>query len=248
MWSHVFRLVVVFAVLDPAQLLLAPALQPSTRGHVTSPRLLQRHRVQQQQICAQVPAEKGADAEVQSEPKRLQELQVLQAQISRLEAQLKAPNADKKSGKSGLVPAALTEVSEGGDVGGIGSVPTMGYLMYRFEQLVYARAGLALGVFFVALLTGGGVVWQSTHPTFELWESTWKAYSLLNDIPGADVVHETTAVSRAVAASLHLVGVLTFAILLGLITDKISTSVEVCFFEFHFGHMAKVGVRHLGRD
>ena len=79
-------------------------------------------------------------------------------------------------------------------------------------------------------------------------EATWNAYSLLNDIPGADAAGEETAKNRAVAASLHMVGVLTFAILLGLITDKISTSVEVCFFEFHFGHMAKVGVRHLGRD
>ena len=57
-------------------------------------------------------------------------------------------------------------------------------------------------------------------------EATWNAYSLLNDIPGADAAGEETAKNRAVAASLHMVGVLTFAILLGLITDKISTSVE----------------------
>ena len=147
-----------------------------------------------------------------------------------------------------LLPAGALLTAAASAAGGVGAVSLLGRLLSRFEQLVYARAGLALGVFFVALLTGGGVLWQSTHPPFELWESTWKAYSLLNDIPGADVVHEPTAGSRAVAASRHLGGVLTFAILLGLITDKISTSVEVCFFEFHFGHMAKVGVRHLGRD
>ena len=54
----------------------------------------------------------------------------------------------------------------------------------------------------------------------------FRAYSLLNDIPGADAAATNTVWQRLVASGLHLVGVFTFAVVLGIVSDGISTRAE----------------------
>ena len=59
-----------------------------------------------------------------------------------------------------------------------------------------------------------------------LLESTFNAYSLLNDIPGADACAPDEGWPRLIAVWLHMVGVLTFAVVLAIVSDGIGTKVE----------------------
>merc|ERR1719506_2912655 len=60
-----------------------------------------------------------------------------------------------------------------------------------------------------------------------LGESTFKSYSLLNNVPGADAVGaDDGPLARLVSNVLYMVGVGTFAVLIGIASDGISSSVE----------------------
>lgn len=69
-----------------------------------------------------------------------------------------------------LLPAGALLTAAASAAGGVGSVSLLGRLLYRFEQLVYARAGFALAAFFVSLLTAGGLLWKWANPDDQLGE------------------------------------------------------------------------------
>ena len=69
-----------------------------------------------------------------------------------------------------LLPAGALLTAAASAAGGVGSVSLLGRLVYRFEQLVYARAGFALAAFFVSLLTAGGLLWKWANPDDQLGE------------------------------------------------------------------------------
>ena len=109
----------------------------------------------------------------------------------------------------------------------VGAVPLRGRILYALQQAVVRNAGLAVAAFFVsAVLTGGWLFFKVNPETGSLGEATYQAYSLLNDIPGADCSATPNALSRLLATSLHITGVFTFAVVLGIVSDGISTKID----------------------
>ena len=109
----------------------------------------------------------------------------------------------------------------------VGAVPLRGRILYALQQAVVRNAGLAVALFFVsAVLTGGWIFFKVNPETGSLGEATYQAYSLLNDIPGADCSATPNALSRLLATSLHITGVFTFAVVLGIVSDGISTKID----------------------
>jgi len=107
----------------------------------------------------------------------------------------------------------------------IGTVSTRGLWLGRLQQVVVRNAPIAvLGFFLSAVLFGGWVLFKVSEAE-TIGEATFKAYSLLNDIPGADACGEG-GLARFLEAALHIVGVFTFAVVLGIVSDGISTKVE----------------------
>ena len=109
----------------------------------------------------------------------------------------------------------------------VGAVPLQGRILYALQQAVVRNAGLAVAVFFAtAVLTGGWLFFKVNPDSGSLGEATYQAYSLLNDIPGADCSATPNALSRLLATSLHITGVFTFAVVLGIVSDGISTKID----------------------
>lgn len=99
----------------------------------------------------------------------------------------------------------------------IGGVTRTGRLLYRVQQTLVASAPIAVVVFSILCIFLGGVLLKvvSGGP---VTETSYRAYTLLNNVPGADATLEGEPfVSRAVANALYLIGVLTFAILIGVV-------------------------------
>ena len=109
----------------------------------------------------------------------------------------------------------------------VGAVPLRGRIFYALQQAVIRNAGLAVAAFFAtAVLTGGWLFFKVNPETESLGEATYQAYSLLNDIPGADCSANPGVLSRLLGTSLHITGVFTFAVVLGIVSDGISTKIE----------------------
>ena len=125
-----------------------------------------------------------------------------------------------------LLPAHARAAAGALSVRPIGSVPLLGSLLFNTKQLLLARSGACLALFVACTIVGGGLVYSRVTGTRPLSAAAFKAYSLLNDIPGADATDEESTAGRLVAVTLHLVGVLTFAILLGVVSDNISSAVD----------------------
>ena len=109
----------------------------------------------------------------------------------------------------------------------IGSVPLVGRVLYNAQQFLIQRAGLAVLAFAGASTALGGVLFKAVESSDEtLEDATFRAYSLLNNVPGADAVEVETPLGKVVANALYMTGVLTFAILIGIVSDNISGRVE----------------------
>jgi len=86
----------------------------------------------------------------------------------------------------------------------VGAVTAGGQLLYQMKMLLLSRAVWCLGVFAGLVVLGGGYLYR--RATGEgLGTATFKAYSILNDVPGADITTEKTPFAAAVATCLHLV-------------------------------------------
>ena len=109
----------------------------------------------------------------------------------------------------------------------IGTVSTRGVLLGRLQQTLVKNAPFAVLAFFVSAVVFGGWIYSKVGTEADnLGDATFKAYSLLNDIPGADACAEETLPAKLLAQMLHIVGVFTFAVVLGIVSDGISTKVE----------------------
>ena len=100
----------------------------------------------------------------------------------------------------------------------IGTVSTRGVLLGRLQQTLVKNAPFAVLAFFVSAVVFGGWIYSKVGTEADnLGDATFKAYSLLNDIPGADACAEETLPAKLLAQMLHIVGVFTFAVVLGIV-------------------------------
>ena len=119
-----------------------------------------------------------------------------------------------------LFPAAALA-----DTATFGSVPLAGRLMYCLRQLLIQRAVLAVLTFAVGVTLVGGLAYRLVCGE-NFGDATFRAYALLNNVPGADATDDETPLAKLVSNGLYLVGVATFAVVIGIVSDKISSSVE----------------------
>ena len=109
-----------------------------------------------------------------------------------------------------------------------GSVTIANRLSYAVSQLLLKRAFLVVMAAFAGCVLLGGVAYKSLaskeYSTLE--EGAFKAYSLLNNVPGADATADETFMGRTISQILYMAGVATFAVIIGIVSDKISSSVE----------------------
>ena len=115
-----------------------------------------------------------------------------------------------------------------GSTASLGSAPFINRVLYTLKRNLIKNSGVAVFVFFLSAVLVGGWLWTRVDPdeSPDLGEGAFRAYSLLNDIPGADAAATNTVWQRLVASGLHLVGVFTFAVVLGIVSDGISTRAE----------------------
>lgn len=96
---------------------------------------------------------------------------------------------------------------------------------YVLGQVLLKQAFLAVSAALVGFVVVGGLLYKLlTSDSFE--DGAFKAYSLLNNVPGADATADETILGKLVSNALYMVGVATFAVIIGIVSDKISSSVE----------------------
>ena len=123
-----------------------------------------------------------------------------------------------------LIPVGAAMAS-GGET--LGAVPLSARLLFVLKQAVVRNAGPCVLLFALASVLLGGVMYKLTEKT-ELTEGTFRAYSLLNNIPGADATWDAdkSPLSRLISNLLYMIGVGTFAVLIGVVTGNISSAVD----------------------
>jgi len=123
-----------------------------------------------------------------------------------------------------LIPVGAAMAS-GGET--LGAVPLSARLLFVIKQTIVRNAGLCVLLFALASVLFGGVMYKVTEKT-ELTEGTFRAYSLLNNIPGADATWDAdkSPLSRLISNLLYMIGVGTFAVLIGVVSDNISSQVD----------------------
>ena len=107
-----------------------------------------------------------------------------------------------------------------------GYVSNFARIGFGFKQSLLKNAGLAVLLSATACVFLGGVLFKLTS-SMSLSEGTFKSYSLLNNVPGADAIEDDKGpLQRLVSNVLYMIGVGTFAVLIGIVSDNISSSVE----------------------
>ncbi|KAL1510952.1 hypothetical protein AB1Y20_005779 [Prymnesium parvum] len=108
----------------------------------------------------------------------------------------------------------------------VGSVPRTGLCLYRLKQFLIANSALSLLVFSgISILAGGVLLKLATGE--DSGEAIFRSYALLNNAPGSDAVDGPRDwKDRAVSNVLYLVGVITFAVIIGVVGDAIGTNVD----------------------
>eukprot|EP00966_Prymnesium_polylepis_P274108 6332293-Prymnesium_polylepis.1 len=98
-------------------------------------------------------------------------------------------------------------------------------MLYRLKSFAVANAAFSVFVFIFAAIVAGGLLIQvaTGGPS---GEALFRSYALLNNAPGSDTVDgEAGWRDRLVSNFLYLVGVVTFAVIIGVVGDAIGTSV-----------------------
>ena len=106
------------------------------------------------------------------------------------------------------------------------AVHPIALVLYHVQQALIRRAGLTVIVFTLGIIALGGFLLKRTGDYDNLDEATFRAYSVINNVPGADAVEFKTPLGRLISNTLYMTGVLTFAILIGVVSDNISSQVE----------------------
>ncbi|GMH41923.1 hypothetical protein BSKO_09842 [Bryopsis sp. KO-2023] len=108
------------------------------------------------------------------------------------------------------------------------AVPFSRKLKYRVQEILAKKlAGKLFTVLLVAIpvIGMGGLLYKLTSGS--TWsQSLFKAYTVMSDIPGADACDEKNIPSTIVANLIFMSGLLTFAVILGIVCDDISSMVQ----------------------
>ncbi len=106
-----------------------------------------------------------------------------------------------------------------------GSVSPTARFLFGLKQCVLKNAGITVLLTATAFVILGGLLFRVTSD-MTLSQGTFKSYSLLNNVPGADATADDGPLARLVSNVLYMIGVGTFAVLIGIVSDNISSSVE----------------------
>ena len=106
-----------------------------------------------------------------------------------------------------------------------GAVPLAARLSFALKQLVLQKAGLVVLAFAAIVVIFGGIMFKLVAGD-SFSEGSFRTYSLLFDVPGADATTDETALGKLVSNGLFMLGVATFAVIIGIVSDKISSEVE----------------------
>ena len=110
----------------------------------------------------------------------------------------------------------------------VGTVPKLGLLLYRLKQTVIANAPTAIFSFSVAAIIFGGLLFKLvTGGT--LRGAAFRAYTLLNNVPSANACEDVDGrgpLELLVANFLFITGALTFAAIIGLMGDAVSSNID----------------------
>ena len=93
-----------------------------------------------------------------------------------------------------------------GSTASLGSAPFINRVLYTLKRNLIKNSGVAVFVFFLSAVLVGGWLWTRVDPdeSPDLGEGAFRAYSLLNDIPGADAA-ATKPSATSIAATLSRV-------------------------------------------
>ena len=106
-----------------------------------------------------------------------------------------------------------------------GSVTGVSRVVYFLQQFLLKRAVLVVVAFAAGAAVLGGLIFRLVTED-SLGEGTFRAYALLNNVPGVDAVNDETPLARLVSNVIYMVGVATFAVIIGLASERISSSVD----------------------
>ncbi|KAK9797001.1 hypothetical protein WJX73_002827 [Symbiochloris irregularis] len=100
---------------------------------------------------------------------------------------------------------------------------------YRVQQLMLSNTIvklLAVFLFATPAVLIGGQLYSLLQPNTSLYEGFLKIYSVLYIIPGVNVLEETNVLAFILVNIIFLVGTFTFAVVLGVVSDDITTEVK----------------------
>ena len=100
---------------------------------------------------------------------------------------MRTPSAAATSVRTECSQATTTTAS-------LGSAPFINRVLYTLKRNLIKNSGVAVFVFFLSAVLVGGWLWTRVDPdeSPDLGEGAFRAYSLLNDIPGADAAATNT--------------------------------------------------------
>lgn len=115
-----------------------------------------------------------------------------------------------------------------GSIAAFGSVSTLNRLAFAIKAFMLENAVVTVLAFAATTVIVGGFFFKlsGTSEASTLSEGAFKSYLLLFDVPGADATTDDTFVGRIVSNGLFAIGVATFAVIIGIVSDRISSSVE----------------------
>ena len=153
-----------------------------------------------------------------SSPRRLQLLQSVCRGVGR---------AARVTGSAIAGVFLSTNLAFGATTATFGSVPIVPRFKYALSRfLVNNGIGVVL-LSFVGFALLGGFLYAVTKSGGETFgDSAFKAYTLLNNVPGADATADESLAGKLVSQLMYTIHVATFAIIIGIVSDKISSSVD----------------------
>jgi hypothetical protein len=106
---------------------------------------------------------------------------------------------------------------------------TIERLRYSFSKLISASLPRKLAVLAAAslvLVLIGGSLFVLTGKTNSWKEAMFRAYTLLNNVPGGSAVDESNTLHLIAANALFVIGVLSFAVVLGAVSSSMEEELE----------------------
>ncbi len=106
---------------------------------------------------------------------------------------------------------------------------TVAFMSYKLAQIVAASTAtkiLLLFLFSFGLVLAGGAVFIISGEVSQWSEALFKSYALLNNAPGTSAVDEESFTGSLLANMIYVTGILTFAVVLGVVSSSITVALE----------------------